>query len=235
MKKALLFVLTLALLFSVTACGASSGGTDAAGSANDTSDAPLVRSGNADADATPSNAAAPGADMASLGSLIGGDILLSEYDEATKRMWMDEARQAGCSLEFMPDGSAVYTDEEGSVLIQQPDGSWVMQGEEGERASIGGDWPDNEFTRQIPMPEFGIGIISEDADSFTATFTDATIEQIREYTEQVKAAGFTIDAATEDMEVMEMVIFSYTAQNADGYEINVFSAQGTNGLELRRI
>ncbi len=30
-----------------------------------------------------------------------------------------------------------------------------------------------------------------------------------------------------------MTVYSYTAKNAAGYSINVFSASGTNGLEMQ--
>ena len=46
-------------------------------------------------------------------------------------------------------------------------------------------------------------------------FSDASIEQMREYAEQVKAAGFDQNITTEDQEVMGMVIYSFSASNAE--------------------
>lgn len=238
MKKVLLIILAFVLVLSLAACGGSgstTAGTTTPESTGDapairpSDDAPLVRPGN-DTPTTPS----PDANTPSLSTVIGGDTLLSEYDEATKQAWIDEASAVGCKLEFKPDGSAVYTDDEGSVIIQQPDGTWATEGEEGGLEQVGGGWPDNEFTKLIPKPDFTVNISGVDGNSFAVTFSDATIDQIKEYTEQVKAAGFTLDAETEDLEAAGMVIYSYTAGNADGYVINVFSASGVAGLSIEK-
>ena len=63
-------------------------------------------------------------------------------------------------------------------------------------------------------------------------FSDASIEQMREYAEQVKAAGFDQNITTEDQEVMGMVIYSFSASNADGYTVEIFSASGTSGITI---
>ncbi len=231
MKKLLLMILALTLVLSLAACG---GGSDNSGTGGNSSDAPLTRpsGGSSTTSAPPPSTTAPQMTAPDLGAAIGGSEILSEYDEATKQSMIKEAQDAGGNLEFKPDGSAVYTDGEGSTVIQNPDGTWTIRGDDGSTASVGGGWPDNEFTQQIPQPDFTVSIGSESADRFMITFSDATIEQIKEYAEQIKNAGFTVDAETQDMEMAGMSVFSYTAKNAAGYEINVFSASGTNGLEM---
>ncbi len=231
MKKLLLMILALSLVLSLAACGGGSDNSNAGAPAS--SDTPLTRpSSDTTASTPPPSTTAPQMTAPDLGAAIGGSEILSEYDEASKQAMIQEAQEAGGNLEFKPDGSAVYTDGEGSTVIQNPDGTWTIEGDDGSTASVGGGWPDNEFTQQIPQPDFIVSIGSESADSFMITFSDATIEQIREYAEQIKNAGFTLDAETQDMEMAGMALYSYTAKNAAGYEINVFSASGTNGLEM---
>ena len=50
--------------------------------------------------------------------------------------------------------------------------------------------------------------------------------------EQGKAAGFDQNITTEDQEVMGMVIYSFSASNADGYTVEIFSASGTSGITI---
>ena len=117
-------------------------------------------------------------------------------------------------------------------MIQNADGTWSF-GEDG-TLQMGGDWPDNEFTKQVPKPDFAISLAGGEGGSFGITFIDASIEQIKAYVEQVKAAGFTINPQTEDMEAGGMVIYSFTAQNADGYTVTVFSASGMTGMSIEK-
>ena len=63
---------------------------------------------------------------------------------------------------------------------------------------------------------------------------DATIKQMRGYTDKVKAAGFTVGAEVEDQELMGMVVYTYSASNAAGYQIEIYSAAGISGLTIRK-
>ncbi len=202
MKKVSLIILALALVLALAACGGGNASSSGGGSS---SAAPLTRSSSAPPPSPPSSTA-PEVTAPDLGTAIGGNEILSEYDEATKQAMINEAREAGGNLEFQPDGSAVYTDEKGATVTQNADGTWDIVGEDGTTASVGGGWPDNAFTQQIPQPEFTVSIGSESADSFMITFSDATIEQIKEYAEQVKAAGFTVDPETQDMAMAGMTV-----------------------------
>jgi predicted secreted protein len=96
---------------------------------------------------------------------------------------------------------------------------------------FGGDWPDNEFTRILPKPDFAVSFAQEINDGFTVMFS-ANIDQLKAYVEQVKAAGFTVGAYTQDTEIMGMAIYSYNAKNADGFEVNVYSTSGASGLNV---
>ena len=91
-----------------------------------------------------------------------------------------------------------------------------------------------EFTKLIPKPDFELFAANTETDSFSVAFTSATIEQIRDYAAKVKAAGFNINEEVEDQEVMGMVIYSFTAENADGYTVEITSANGTSALTISK-
>jgi hypothetical protein len=219
MKKALFIILALALIFTMTACG---------GKDNDNKPG-----GNTPGTSQQSGATNPG-NVPDLAGAIGGTGKLSEYDAATRQAMIDAAKAEGGNLEFKSDGSVVYTDKDGSKSIQNADGTWTYEGADGEVGQYGGDWPENEFTKLLPKPDFALTAASTNANGFTVAFTNVTAAQLKAYVEQVKAKGFTVDAETEDQEVMGIVIYSYTAKNADGYEVGVFSTQGTSGLTLKK-
>ena len=52
--------------------------------------------------------------------------------------------------------------------------------------------------------------------------------------DKVKAAGFTVGAEVEDQELMGVVVYTYSASNAAGYQIEIYSAAGISGLTIRK-
>ena len=171
-----------------------------------------------------------------LSGLIGGSVILSDTDPATQQALIDEARKQGGDLEFRTDGSMAYTDPDGSVLIQKPDGTWEYQDEDGGGASaqFGGDWPENEFTKLLPKPDFTLTAAVTSDGMFMVVFQGATPEQIKAYVEKVKSTGFTVNAETTDEEIMGMAMYSYNAKNSSGYKLNIYSAAGTSGLSIEK-
>lgn len=98
-------------------------------------------------------------------------------------------------------------------------------------------WPDCGATRLIPRPEFADkntstyeeGVLT--GNNFVATYTDVTIEQMRDYAEAVKEAGFTEKVKEEGNEM----IFNFRAYNADEVEFKLTcnSALGMFLLEMQ--
>lgn len=224
MKKLLSLALALVVALSLVACG---GGNDPAPNGGGQPDAQQTDPGASQ------QAQAPDVDM---GAIMSGatDTVWGKQDEATKQAIIAEAKEDGVDVSFGADGSMTVVDTDGSVTVQKPDGTWTFQDEEGGEAQLGGDWPDNEFTKLVPKPNFDLMGAGTDSEGFTVAFLDVSIEQMRDYAEKVKAAGFTVDAQTEDQEVMGMVIYSYSASNADGYMVEIFSASGTSGMSISK-
>lgn len=233
MKQMITLLLSALLALSLAACG---GGNDK------TSNDPLMRDDGTtqeqhgqppDAANTPGNTA-PDIDF---GAVMDGkgaaDTVWGKQDESTKQAIIADAKKDGLDVSFGTDGSMTVKDPgNGETFVQNPDGTWTYQDEKGEEAQIGGNWPDNEFTKLLPKPDFELTATSGDDSIFTATFTGATIEQIRDYTEKVKSAGFTVDPEEMDTETMGMAMFSYSASNGKGYTAMVNFANETSYVSV---
>ena len=110
---------------------------------------------------------------------------------------------------------------------------------------IPGQWPENEYTRHIPQPNFSLPIygVNLKENKFGVFFfkpedlsidKNAIIEQIKAYAEKLKARGFTIDAKmidqAGDQNKYNFAAFSYRAQNSAGYLVRTGSSGGSNIL-----
>ena len=231
MKKLFALLLAMMMIFSLAACGDNNTtdpdkdnpGVSQSGNQGGT------QSGNND----PSNVG--DIDIGSIMSENGStDTVYGQLDEASKQQIISDLAKDGYEASFGADGSMTVVDTDGTTMVQKPDGTWTIKDAEGNEGQVGGDWPDNEFTKLIPKPDFELFAANTETDSFSVAFTSATVEQIRDYAAKVKAAGFNINEEVEDQEVMGMVIYSFTAENADGYTVEITSANGTSALIISK-
>lgn len=125
-------------------------------------------------------------------------------------------------------------DKDGSEVVQKADVTWTVKDPDGGEGQLGGSWPDNEFTKLVPKPDFALGAAAGDRQEFSVVFMNATIEQMCGYTDKVQAVGFTVGAEVEDQELMGMVVYTYSASNAAGYRLEIYSAAGISGLTIRK-
>ena len=239
MKITKLFALLLALtlVFTLAACG--NGNNDDPSGSQQGTNTPLNREDdtssteNQGGENNPSNAG-----NIDIGSIMSGngstDTIYGQLDEASKQQIISDLAKEGYEASFGADGSMTIVDPDGTTMVQKPDGTWVIKDEDGGEGQIGGDWPDNEFTKLVPKPDFELFAANTETDSFSVAFMSATIEQIKDYAAKVKAAGFNINEEVEDQEMMGMVIYSFTAENADGYTIEITSANGTSALSISK-
>ena len=79
-------------------------------------------------------------------------------------------------------------------------------------------WSNDEFTRQIPKPDFKMTTAGLTEETFMAVFYDITVPVVKEYAEKVKAAGFTTDGKVTEETAKT---YCYTASNDKGYSINL--------------
>ncbi len=230
MRKIVGIALVMVLVLSLAACGGGNA------SSNDT---PLTRpsSGSTASSPPPSAPAANIPDTPDIGAILsgsGGDAPISGYDEATKQAFIDEAKADGYEITFAPDGSMRMEDtQSGEVIIQKPDGTWTVEvaddgGDAGGNIDVdfGGNWPDNDFTRLVPKPEFNISFSNSSEVEFTAMLDNVDTDKMKAYVEEIKKNGFTQDEVTTDQEVMGTVIYAFSAKNADGYTVSVAAISG---------
>jgi len=243
MKITKLFALLLALtlVFTLAACG-NSNNNDPSGSQQGTN-APLNREDDISSTDNQGGTQSGNNDPSNLGdidigSIMSGngstDTIYGQLDEASKQQIISDLAKDGYEASFGADGSMTVVNPDGTTVVQKPDGTWVIKDEDGGEGQLGGDWPDNEFTKLVPKPDFELFAANTETDSFSVAFMSATIEQIKDYAAKVKAAGFNINEEVEDQEVMGMVIYSFTAENADGYTVEITSANGTSSLSISK-
>ena len=230
-------MLALTLVFTLAACG-NGEGDDPLGSQQGTN-APLNREddiSSTDNQGGENNSSNIG--NIDIGSIMSGngstDTIYGQLDEASKQQIISDLAKDGYEASFGADGSMTIVDPDGTTMVQKSDGTWVVKDDEGGEGQLGGDWPDNEFTKLVPKPDFELFAANTETDSFSVAFTSVTIEQIRAYAAKVKAAGFNINEEVEDQEVMGMVIYSFTAENADGYTVEITSANGTSSITISK-
>ena len=235
MKKLIALLLALVMVFALAACDSGD---------DPNNDDPLNRDPGTSQNGGENNNGTQGgtqggATSGDVGSMISGigssTALYSDMDAASKQAFIAEGARQGLDISFGADGSTTIVDTtDGTTLIQKPDGNWVFSDGQGGEGQIGGNWPDNEYTKLVPKPSFELYAAVIEDETFSVMFTNATIEQIKAYVEQVKAAGFNLNEELTDENVMGMVIYSFAAENADGYSVEVFSASGTTGLRISK-
>jgi hypothetical protein len=165
---------------------------------------------------------------------VSEGILLSGMDSAEKQAFKEEAAKQGIDVEFGSDGSTTMKYPDGSIVIQKPDGSYSFKTDEGV-GEYGNNWPDNSYTKMIPKPDFAVSMTAADEDEFTVLFSTVTEDQLKAYTEAVKEAGFDKNQQTEDTVLFGTLVYSYTAENDSGYQINIYSTAGICGLSITKI
>ena len=232
MKKILLLLLSVVLVFSLVACG-NEETPDPSGSENPG----VSQSGENNEDQGGENSTVNPEDI-DFASIMAGngatDVVWGKQDEATKQAIIADAKKDGVDVSFGADGSMTVVDTDDTTMVQKPDGTWVVKDADGGEGQLGGDWPDNEFTKLIPKPDFELSAASGDDRMFTVAFSNATIEGIREYAEKLKDAGFTVDAEVTDSEAMGMTIYTYIASNGKGVTAELAFGLGASSLALKK-
>ena len=242
LTKLLALLLALTLVFTLAACG-NSNNDDSSGSQQGTN-APLNREddtsstenqgGTQSGNNNPSNVG----DI-DIGSIMSGngstDTVYGQLDEASKQQIISDLAKDGYEASFGADGSMTIVDPDGTTMVQKPDGTWVVKSEDGGEGQIGGDWPDNEYTKIVPKPDFELTAARVDDEGFVVAFQSATLDQIKDYVTKIKAAGFTLNEELTDENVMGYQMYTFYAENSTGYSVEITSAMGTTGMTISKI
>ena len=95
-------------------------------------------------------------------------------------------------------------------------------------------WPENEFTKQMPRPKFETGLGVSEAGTF-GILTSATVDQLRDYTKDLKNAGFTRNASSTDESVLGLTVYTYEADNGRGYRVEIAYSMGMSAITIKKI
>ena len=226
----LICMLAAALVISMTSCG---GGTNKETNKPNTQttddDSPLTRPDTT----TTSNDTV---DMPDFASILAGNgdtgRVWGKEDPAVRQQIIDEGKAQGLDISFAGDGTMTIKDQEGGTIVQSTDGSWTYQDENGHTSQYGGDWPENKFTKLVPKPDFNLMGASSDECSFTVAFNQVTLQQIKDYVGKIKLAGFTINIEVNEQDVYGIQLYEFSAENSDGYTVEVTFANGTSGITI---
>jgi len=98
-------------------------------------------------------------------------------------------------------------------------------------------WPDNQFTRQVPKPSFEVTVGSVTETEFAALGLNTTREQMLAYAKELEKAGFDKNAETTDESAFGLDLFyRYKAGNGKGYEVEIsyVPMASTNSIAIRK-
>ena len=101
-------------------------------------------------------------------------------------------------------------------------------------------WPDNQFTRQVPKPDYDVTFGSVNDTEFIALGGNATVKQLRDYVKKLQRAGFTRNADTQDESAAGMTSYIYRADNGKGWQveinyISIMNVNSANTIAIRKI
>lgn len=163
----------------------------------------------------------------------GADDYGTEYPSQTVKLSIDTdnaflalLESGGSAASVQPSQSSASTEEKPTESVAPAAGTYTGPFDE--------NWPENEFTKLLPKPDLERYGANGDDSFFTVAFAGATVEQIREYAEKVKEAGFTVDPEVIDGEMMGMTMFSYSASNGAGYTATVNFGSGSSAVSIRK-
>ncbi len=166
-----------------------------------------------------------------LSGTAGDQTVWGMENDSVKQEIISAAEEAGFDVTFGANGSMTLTDpKNGDVFIQNPDGTWSIKTDSG-IAQVGGSWPDNEFTRLIPKPDFTLIATNTSESEFSTSWQGATVEQAKAYAAALKTAGFTVNVYEDDFTDQGVEnMYSFSALNAEGYSVSVSVAMGIGAI-----
>jgi hypothetical protein len=95
-------------------------------------------------------------------------------------------------------------------------------------------WPKTGLAKKLPEPDFGqLAGVTDEPDQFCAAFADVSQDDLRDYADLVKKAGFSVDADISDKVYMGIQMFSYTAENEDGLIFTISCTAGTCTITIK--
>lgn len=173
-----------------------------------------------------------------INDLISGDMnigdIIDQMDPATKAKFFEEAKKDGMEITENPDGSITYKQDDGSVMTQDEDGTIHFEDADGSGGTLGGGWPDNEYTKMLPKPSFSVVYAGVSDGTFGAALSTDSMTSVKAYIEKVEEKGFTLNKDEYDETVGGIELYSFSAKNADGYRVDATYSYGMFSISLTK-
>lgn len=216
MKRFFAMLLTLAMVFALSACGGKDNPAPSGGSQG--GDAPLTREDPSAQSSTPTpdtqtpvsdptGGYDPGADLQEQIGILNKNNLTTEEIAAIEA----DAREGGYEVAWAEDGSIIISDG-------------------GNTLSFSGGWPDNDLTKLIPKPDSAEVVGVQEGEASCTILLTWTIEDAKAYAQKLIAAGFDQDVEEQDMADMGMYIL--VCYNADGVQVSVTFTGESNAIVI---
>lgn len=111
----------------------------------------------------------------------------------------------------------------------------VVENNETASASLNGNWPDNEFTRQLPVLSAGtVSMSLTQSRSFELLASDLSLEEAKEYIDHTIAKGFDQEAEMKDYTQSDIEAYTYSAKNEAGYQVCLSYSVGLLSISMKK-
>lgn len=115
-----------------------------------------------------------------------------------------------------------------SILAPQGDNGG---GDDSSDEPTSSTWANNAYTKLLPEPSFDY-TITDTGSGVTVASTTGTIEQLRDYTAQTKAAGFNQNETVIDQEMGGYTTYMFSASNTAGYSVQISCIGGNISISI---
>ena len=189
----------------------------------------------------------PKPDFSFMTEKLGDQFVLTStgvYTFDYVKAYAEKLKSAGFTIEAVTDetgiGSTIYTytakNKDGYKVELSYTNGYIRLVVTKPAANTQSDanWPDNEFTRVLPKPGFSFNIQENSGHLFTLMSMAATLDEAKAYVEQLRSAGFTVNANTEETSAMGMAIYTYTASNNAMYNVDLSFVSGMCSLTVTK-
>ncbi len=148
------------------------------------------------------------------------------YEAAMKELEDFDAAEFQTGIDGMIEGLEGFEDYD-------PDDHGEYESSEDDPVLLN-EWPDNEITRQVPVPAFASPTIVADNDSIVVMSSSSTFSEAKTYANQLKTAGFTKDIYEDTNSVAGYDIYTFTAENQNGLSVSLTFAAGTVTVSISK-
>lgn len=228
MKKLISLLLALVLCFTLAACG-DKGTKDTEEDTKPKSSADEKKEADDKGADDEDEGYQISADQVKLEEIVDGkdfeNVIWSKQKKDVKKALIDQAKAEGLEASFEKDGTLkIYDPSDKSTVMQTKDGAWHVIDADGNKMSTSiGKWPDDECTKLVPKPSLKVAQTATTDEGCSILFdTAVTIDDLKEYANECKAAGF--DNVSQEGEASGM--YSFCATNKNGDELTMAYANG---------